>query len=123
MSKTNWKLDGHVDTVTVTFQADPPFEVVLDAAEIDDLLRNLGGLRAMMEPAHLLNFKKDGDINFIVDPRWEYDQETMLDQPVLRIRDPRFGWLHYVITPDTAKKLAAMLSGEPIPQPNPSSLN
>jgi hypothetical protein len=73
-----------------------------------------------MKPAHPLSFKKDGDTNFRVDPRWAYDHETMLDQPVLRIRDPRFGWLHYVITPDTAKRLADALS-QPIPQPNPSS--
>jgi hypothetical protein len=124
MSKTNWKLERHVDTVTVTFQADPLFAVSLDAGEIDDLLKYLGELRAMMKPAHLLNFKKDGDTNFSVDPRWEYDQETMLDQPVLRIRDPRFGWLHYVLTPDAAKRLGDALS-QPIPQPKPpsSSLN
>jgi hypothetical protein len=109
MPKTSWKLSGHVDTVTITFQAGHLFEVELDAEEIDGLLKNLAGLRAMMQPAHPFDFANDENINFIVDPRWEYGDEPLLDQRVLRIRDPRFGWLHYVISDDSARKLADAL--------------
>jgi hypothetical protein len=124
MAKTNWKLSGHVDTVTVTFQADRLFDVELDAGDIDGLLKNLGELRAMMQPAHPLYFQKDQDTNFIVDPRWEWEHEPMLDQGVLRIRDPRFGWLHYVISGDTARKLAEILAYQThLPPGPPSNLN
>jgi hypothetical protein len=111
MPKTNWKLTGHVDTVTVTFHGDRLFHVELDAGEIDGLLKNLSELRAMMQPPHPFDFTKNADINFIVDPRWEYGHEPSLGQSVLRIRDPRFGWLHYVISRDTARKLADALIG------------
>ena len=104
MPKTSWKLSGHIDTVTITFQAGRLFDVELDANEIDDLLRNLGDLRAMMRPAHSFDFTKDENSGFMVDPRWEYEYEPLLDQRVLRIRDPRFGWLRYVISDDFRAK-------------------
>jgi hypothetical protein len=110
MPKMNWKLTGHVDTVTVTFQGDRLVHVELDAGEIDGLLRNLSELRAIMQPPHPFDFTRNADTNFIVDPRWGYGHEPSLGQSVLRIRDPRFGWLHYVISEDTARKLADALN-------------
>jgi hypothetical protein len=116
MFRASWKLSSrHVDTVTITFQATPPFEVELDADEIDSLLNSLGELRAMMQPTHPLYFTKHQDVNFIVDPRWAYEQEPILDQSVLRIRDPRYGWLHYVVPHDTASKLAEALTSQANP--------
>jgi len=109
MPKLNWKLTGHIDTVTVTFRGDSLFHVELDAGEIDGLLKNLGELRAMMQPSHPLDFTKDADIDFIVDPRWRYGHDPSLGQSVLHIRDARFGWLHYIISEDTARKLADAL--------------
>jgi len=110
MPKLDWKLTGHIDTVTVTFQGDRLFHVELDAGEIDGLLKNLSELRAMMQPPHPLDFTQNADIDFIVDPRWQYGHDPSLGQSVLHIRDPRFGWLHYIISEDTAKKLADALT-------------
>lgn len=122
MFRASWKLSSRdVDTVTITFQATPPFEVELDADEIDSLLNSLGELRAMMQPAHPLYFTKHQDINFIVDPRWAYEQEPILDQSVLRIRDPRYGWLHYVVPHDAASRLAEALAAQANPPPQPPS--
>jgi hypothetical protein len=118
MSKTSWKLTGCVDTVTVTFQGDRLFDVELDAVEIDGLLKNLSELRAMMQPAHPFVLTKDSDTNFIADPRWGYGHEPSLGQGVLCIRDPRFGWLCYVISDETARKLAdAMIGRQDRPSP------
>ena len=123
MPKTSWKLTGHVDTVTITFQAGRLFDVELDADEIDGLLRNLGELRAMMQPAHPFDFKEVEHANFMVDPRWEFGDEPLLDQKVLRIRDPRFGWLHYVISDDSARKLADALISQGNGPTRSSNLN
>ena len=123
MPKTSWKLSGHVDTVTITFQAGRLFDVELDADEIDGLLKNLAELRAMMQPAHSFDFAKDENTDFIVDPRWEYVDEPLLDQRVLHIRDPRFGWLHYVISDDSARRLAEALISQGDRHTQSSSVN
>jgi hypothetical protein len=40
---------------------------------------------------------------------------------VLRIRDPRYGWLHYVVPHDTASRLAEALTTQADPPPHPRS--
>jgi hypothetical protein len=123
MAKADWEFSGHVDTVTVTFQADPLVAVELDAGEIDEILRNLGDLRALMKPSHPSHVPNEEDANFIVDPLWECKHDPLVDQRVLRIRDPRFGWLRYVISADTAWKLADALTSLRNVSPQSPNLN
>ena len=40
------------------------------------------------------------------------EPEMMLGNSVLHIRDPRYGWLHYVLSRKSARKLAGLLAAQ-----------
>jgi hypothetical protein len=115
MLRSYWKSSGDVDTVVVTFNADPPIRVEFDAVELDEALTNLGEMRALMQPEHPA--EPPELVATVFNPTWVCDSEPVLAHTVLHIRDPRFGWLHYVIPRDVGDELAAALiayrSGQP----------
>jgi hypothetical protein len=107
----------HVDTVTITIQGDSLVEVSLDALEIDNHLRQLGELRARMNPQHSSSFDGSEKISTVFNPSLICEAERILAHRVLRIRDPRYGWLHYTIPRDIAEKLAEALRAADARQP------
>ena len=107
MLKSYWKSSGDVDTVVVRFNADPPVRVELDEVEIDEALANLGEMRALMQPEHPAEVPEVAATVF--NPSWVCDSEPVLAHSMLHIRDPRFGWLHYVLPRDAGDELAAAL--------------
>ena len=60
------------------------------------------------------------------DPRWATETETMRGDSVLHLRDPRFGWLHFVFPREMARKLGRLLiaqaDAEP-PRPQQRTVN
>ena len=108
MFKAYWKSAANSDTVTVTFQGDPPIKVELDVEEVDDVIRSLGEMRALMQPEHSIDAPVDS--NAVFNPRWVCEHEPVLAHSILRVRDPRYGWLHYVIPRDVGDDLAATLT-------------
>jgi hypothetical protein len=107
MQRSYWRSSGDVDTVVITFKADPPIRVELDAGEIDDALAELGEMRALMQPEHPAEVPEV--VVTVFNPTCACDSEPVLAHSVLHIRDPRFGWLHYVIPRDVGDELAAAL--------------
>ena len=108
MLKSYWKSAGDVDTVVMTFKSDPPVRVELDAVEIDDMLQQLGQLRAMMQPEHPVEVP--AQFSTVFNPAWICEHEPVLAHSVLHILDPRYGWLHYAVPRDVAGELAATLT-------------
>jgi hypothetical protein len=94
----------------VTVQADPPIRVELDAVETDDVIKNLGEMRVMMRPEQPAYFDSVQAAYTIFNPHWACDHEPALAHTVLHIRDPRYGWLHYVIPRDVGEELASALT-------------
>lgn len=109
MSGPNWNLDDDLKTVTVTFPSNPPVALQLDAAAIDDLLKNLGAFRASMLPPHDLSFTLGQKVMAIPNPAWVTEPDALLGDSLLHLRDPRFGWQHYVISRSDARKLGILL--------------
>jgi hypothetical protein len=107
MLRSYWKSSGDVDTVVITFGAEPPVRVELDTGEIDEALTNLGALRALMRPEHPAEVPEAAATVF--NPTLVCDSEPVLAHSVLHVRDPRFGWLHYVIPRDVGDELALAL--------------
>ena len=109
MPGPDWKLEDDLKTVTVTFPSDPPVALKLDADEVDDTLRNLGEFRASMDPPIPEDHPLGQKTGAIPDPKWVTEPEIMAGNSLLHIRDPRFGWLHYLLPRVEARKLAEFL--------------
>lgn len=126
MAGPNWKLEDDYEHVTLTLPTNPPVEIVFTTAQIDDLLRNLGMFRGTMKPAAAESYALGQTVEAIPNPAWKTQPDAMLGNSLLHIRDPRFGWLHYMIPKDEARKLAGYLQSQvdlpsaerPIGKPN-----
>ena len=110
MSEPNWKLEDDRQTVTVTFPSDPPVVLKLTTASVDSLLHGLGGLRVQMLPAPPAEFTSGQEFVAAPYPGWATEVDATHGNSVLHFRDPRFGWLHYMITKEEALKLSTALA-------------
>ena len=110
-SGLNWHLNTDEGTVTITFPTVPPVSLVLKTPDVEELLKNLGEFRGRMSPPVALEYDVAAPtVQAIPAPAWYSFPETMLGQSVIAMRDPRFGWLHYLLPKEHAKKLAAILN-------------
>lgn len=110
MSGPTWKLEEDGKNVTVTFPTDPPVALRLDADGVDDILRNLGEFRARMKPEFPPKHALGQKVGAIADPAWATEPDLMRGHSLLHLRDPRYGWLHYLLPPHEATKLATFLN-------------
>jgi hypothetical protein len=126
MKGLNWHLEGDRTAVTITFATAPPVTATLATKAVDDVLRNLGAFRAKMRPAAPPDWPPGQQFEAIPDPRWVTEPEMMLGNSVLHIRDPRYGWLHYVLPRTSARKLGGLLTAQadaPMPVTPPGKTN
>jgi hypothetical protein len=107
--KAYWKSAAKSDTVTVTFQADPPIKVDLDVEEVEDIIRNLGEMRALMQPERSM-VHDAAESKVVLNPPLACEHEPALAHSILRICDPRYGWLRYVVPRDVGVKIARPLT-------------
>jgi hypothetical protein len=110
---TNWHFNQDEGTVTVTFPTVPPVALVLHTKDVEELLKHLGNFRGQMSPPVALEYDVSSPtVQAIPGPAWYSFAESMLGQSVLAMRDPRFGWLHYLLPKEHAKKLATILNSQ-----------
>jgi hypothetical protein len=108
MAAANWTLSDDRRTATVAFPTSPPVTLNVSAGLIEDMVKDLGELRSEMEPEVPDTFTADEEP--VADPVWEIAaDQSGGDAVLLHIRDPRFGWLHYAIPREEARKLAGYL--------------
>jgi hypothetical protein len=122
MPGPNWKLDDDGKTVTLTIPTDPPVALQLDASQVDAMLQNLGLFRGSMQPDVPAAYALGQKTPAIRDPAWVSEPEAMMGDSLLHIRDPRFGWLHYIIPKSEAKKLADFLQIQAAAPPPPAGV-
>jgi hypothetical protein len=110
MAGPDLKLDSDGTSVTATFPTNPPVAMKLTTADIDATLKILGALREQMQPE--VPDAAGGQEETIADPAWETTPDDAQENALLRLRDPRYGWLVYAIPNEEAQKLAGYLQGE-----------
>ncbi len=123
MDGLNWKLEDDLKTVTVTFPTNPPVALQLDAAGVDDLLLHLGEFRASMMPEFGRVFATGQKVGAVPDPVWATEPDMMQGHSLLHLRDPRFGWLHYLLPPHEAEKLGRILQTQVAIRPHSPPLS
>ncbi len=119
MSGPNWKIDDDRKTVTVTFPTTPPVALKLGVTGVEDILARLGDFRATMAPEVAHTFAMGQKVEALPDPAWVVEPELMAGDTLLHMRDSRYGWLHYLIPRDEARKLAALLIAQADAPPAP----
>jgi hypothetical protein len=96
-------------TLTITAPTKPVLAIRLPTEQLDDLIKNLGEQRARMRPPVTARTAGGQTARAMLSPAWSVRSEPLLQQPLLQIRDVRFGWLHYSIPIAEARKLSDAL--------------
>ncbi|KWV59982.1 hypothetical protein AS026_27165 [Rhizobium altiplani] len=104
-----WELDDEFKTLTITFPTDPPVAFVLDTESLSKLIEGAGQIRAEMPPPHDETWEGGKMVDAVLDPRWYTEPDALLGEPLLHIRDPRYGWLHYALPRESARALGTLL--------------
>jgi hypothetical protein len=68
----------------------------MDVRGIEEFLKNLGELRYAMKPEIPKTFPRGQQVSAVPDPAWVSEPDVMQGNSILHIRDPRYGWLHYI---------------------------
>jgi hypothetical protein len=108
----SWALEPDQKTVKVTFATSPPTMFQLDVAGVEKILENLGKLRSLMQPTIPADHAVGQKVTAVPDPRWVAELDVMRGDSLLHIRDPRYGWLHYLLPRREAGKLASTLQAQ-----------
>ena len=111
MAPPEWKLEPDNKTVTAVFATTPPLTLQFTTAEVEGMLKDLGKARANMEPEVPDSYEIVEDEEPINDPLWETTPGQSGQSALLHVCDPRFGWLHYEIPRDEARRLGGFLRG------------
>lgn len=96
-------------TAKLDFSGDPIES--LSADDLSVMIASLGNLRDQMKPGHPERYvpPTGQPVNVILDPAWYISNDWLSGNPVIHIRDPRFGWLGYLIPTSEALKAADLL--------------
>ena len=79
-----------------------------------------------MKPEIPMTYAMGQKVAAIPDPAWVTEAELMQGNTVLHIRDPRYGWLYYMIPKEEARKLVGFLQAQvdaPFPEPQSDKVN
>ena len=95
------KLEEHALTFRHTVEAP------MTTASVDATLALLGTARAKMLPAYPAAWERGQTVCADRNPVWVQETDRLAGDVLLHLRDPRFGWQHYIFTKDDARKLGA----------------
>lgn len=102
-------INDDLKSVTITYDhATPVFFVENSTAQVEGLLKALGLARSAILP-EIPKSWTSSQTNAMRDPKLFLEIESLNGDPVLRIRHPHFGWLHFVFSRNEAAGLGQAL--------------
>jgi hypothetical protein len=104
-AEITWAL---VEEKTVRIEL-PKSSLDLTADELSAFIQRLGEIRMRMKPDIDRRPLKTMEYRTFLDPCWICQQELMRENSLLHLRDPRYGWLHFSLPREQAKKLGETL--------------
>lgn len=107
MTDTTWQIADDRKTVEVTLDGNA---LTLTTHQVELLIAGLGHMRSKMVPEVSKQWDTRTPLRAQPDPAWVLEPGGMVDGVLLHLRNTKFGWLHYVIPTDEAKKLASGLT-------------
>jgi hypothetical protein len=117
-TEAKWTISQDGKTMVVQFPTTPPTTLQFDAAGVDDLIAMLRTGRARMLPAHDADVAVGEKVTAVHDPLWM--TQAANGNALLHLRDPGFGWLHFLLPPAEAQHLGRLLLTQSEKQPEAS---
>jgi hypothetical protein len=88
---------------------------------LEQILAELSAARRQMLPSITERWPAGTTVTADRDPKWSIEHDQLAGDPLLHLRDPRFGWAHYILTKDQARKLGhALIAQADAPAPGAS---
>jgi hypothetical protein len=112
MTGPNWKLEDDYEHVTLTLPTEPPTAIVFSTETIQEMLQNVGEFRGHMKPEIPKTYALGQKVVAIPDPAWATEPDLLMGNTLLHVRDPRYGWLHYMIPREEVRKLVGYLQAQ-----------
>jgi hypothetical protein len=94
------------NVVVVQHPTPPPPVYTLDLAAVENLLTVLGLMRTGLLPEVPAAWQPGTGVRAYRNPSWSIEVDQLAGDPLLHLRDLRFGWLHYVLDRAEARRLA-----------------
>lgn len=102
-----WEMDDAKLHVTAT---SGDTRLVFTLADLEDLIEGLGRARkAMQPPVSPAHWPPGQKVPVELNPAWTAERAGFVGGALIHFRDPRFGWIHYVMPPLEAKSLGEVL--------------
>ena len=118
----SFRHDADNSIIVLVNDADGSEVLRLTAVEAERLIESLGLMRAATEPPVAPHYPLGQAADAIFDPRWATESDALQGNSLLHVRDPRFGWLHYVFPRQEAGRLAELLKNQSeAPDPTPQA--
>ncbi|MBD3837029.1 hypothetical protein [Brevundimonas sp.] len=104
-TKLNVKMSADRAKVELEFQLQGKAvsRMALSPTALDDLIANLGALRAQMTQPIPAAIEPGAKVETVVNPSWRTDIQAQ--GPLLAIRHPGFGWQGFLIHPEQGRTL------------------
>lgn len=109
MTDITLNLEEGLESVVLTVAGETPVQLKLDVAAVDGLIQQLGALRSALKPMVPMEIGFEETVGAIPSPRWGVEPEAVSGDILFHVRDPRFGWLHYILPRDDSGKLGQIL--------------
>lgn len=101
--------------------------LTVNAAQIDEIIAGLAGLRARMAPVVAMDPAFNGHVNVTLDPRYWVSHDALHNATLLRLRHPGHGWLAYLVPTNETARMRDLLDQQVAVQEaansTPSTLN
>jgi hypothetical protein len=103
--------DQRTATIVLRMQDDPLGHMILDAAGLELLIKNLAGARAVMEEPVGREIAPGTELVSVLDPAWRTRSppHPSIPGPLLALRHPGFGWVSFVLPDNEARSLGQWL--------------
>jgi hypothetical protein len=103
--------DQRTATIVLRMQDDPLGHMILDAAGLELLIKNLAGARAVMEEPVAREIASGTELISVLDPAWRTrtPPHPSVPGPLLALRHPGFGWISFVLPDHEARSLGQWL--------------
>jgi hypothetical protein len=98
--------------ILISQSAPPPLAYRLTTAALEETIQRYGSVRAGMVPAVPSDWgTQEGEsVEVRRNPSWVIGFEALTGDPILHIRHEGFGWLHFLIDRDDARKFGGSLT-------------
>jgi hypothetical protein len=106
-------VEEHSGNISIVVPTSPePTRLMIPVNRADELVADIGRIRQTMEPMVPPAVPPGAKIDVVANANFRIWADEFEGFPMLSVRDPRFGWLHYRLGRDGALQVAKAIQQE-----------